>query len=232
MKIINLLLLVVIIHFNWQALACISFPRTVQLQNSPYFFDRFSIHGNFLEFQMSGGQQNVRLMCNKNDSGINQWFVEADDDLSTPQPDAFPQTQMDQTTTGADGQILTNYITDSSEVPVITRIGPFVSGADAATLNFNNPNSPNTMSLRCIHNSANSMGVGSRVMIVEFKDPQGNIIATVGAEQATGVRGISPNGADAVIDMAHLTPSQINIPGCGGGSLLPARQSTGERVSQ
>ncbi len=232
MKSIPLVLFVFTSLMSSLAFPCISLPRTVALENSPYFFKSFKIHGYFFEFQMSEGQQNVRFSCEKNEAGVHQWFVEADDDLSTTAPDSFPKTHMPETTSGADGQLSLNMVTDSSEVPVVTSIGPFVSKTDAATVNFNHPTSPIKMSLRCLENSKDSLGVGSKVMVVEFKDQSGNIIASVGAQQATGVRGITPSAADAVIDMANLSPSHLNIPGCGGNDRQPSRSGSGQKVKQ
>ncbi len=201
------LLILISVFFSLPSLACISLPRTVALQNSPFFFDQFNISGYDFQVNSALGQQTARFTC-KQENGRHQWYLSASDDGATAEPDAIEEFAVPMVNSAG----TTFMLNDPDEVPQVTLVGPFVSGADEATLDFRSATSGNYMTLRCENNPS-----GTSQMVMEMKDAAGNVIATVGAAHNGLTRSVSlQREADATVDMANLSPQSVSIPGCGG----------------
>lgn len=193
--------------FSYSSLACIGAMRVIGLENSPFFFDTFTVHGTSFSIPFSGGQQTASFSCDRTDNNTHQLFVEATDDQSTPEEDAFERTPM--STLTPNGQ--TNAIRDSKEVPMVTTISDFFNEADRSTFTVRSTTSENYLKVTCKEGEDRV-----NTMVVEFMGPDDNRIAVVGAAHNSSYRGIGINEANASVDMANLTPQAINIPGCGG----------------
>ncbi len=220
----SIIVLMVFLHSSF-SFACLSLPRNIQFQNSPYFFDHINLSGFAIEIPFSNGNQDVRLRCRKEENGTHQWYLRASDDLSTPQADGVEEMPLSQR--GSDGN--DQYFMDTSEIPAGTQIGPFISGQDEATLEIRNPNSPFYIQISC---SVDKKGV-SQVM-ANFKNSENETIASVGAAQSTLYRSISSGRSpDATVDFSNLTAQSVVFPGCGGAVQEPTRsQQNNTNISQ
>jgi hypothetical protein len=207
------ILLTILVTSHWGE-ACIGLARTVALDNSPYFFDQFHIAGWSFRMPMALGQQDVTFTCERVGDQI-QWNYQATNDGATDVDDSVARTAL------PNG----SQLYDNAEVPRVTIIGPSANGPNGATMDFRSSNSGNYFTLTC-NRLDRQVGEDGRQsppmaqMTVDFKNAQGEVIAQVGATQRTDVRSLGGGSdPDARVDMAQLTPGQVNFPGCGGGPI-------------
>lgn len=215
-------LLILILGYSTSSWACLTLPRTVALQNSPFFFDYFKISGYSFTIPFSGGNQEVRFTCDANEAGISQLFIDATDDQSTAEADSMPRTALDSVVT-EDGVEKFNVITDTAEVPQRTEMSAIQNEQGYSSIDITSTDSQNKLRVTCRNNN------GIQQFEAAFLDNTGQPVFTVAAAHNGATRGLNvgPQSApDATVDMNNLSSGEAQFAGCGGATLPIGR--TGE----
>lgn len=202
-----------IVIFPSFSFGCLTLARTINLQNSPFFFDSFGIAGHSFSFTSADGEQKIQFGC-ENDSGNNKWkySMSAGND---PGEDEVRNADLPE---GA-------ALNDTDEVPLSTRIGPFSNGAQGATFQVTSKKTDKYLAVTCV-DEPNRMG--HKRIVVELKDGSGTL-GRMEAVMQKGLRGFGNRGESETIDFSSGNMANLNIGGCGvnsndfsnGGSQTP-----------
>lgn len=180
------------------SLACLTLPRTINLENSPFFFDSFKIAGYGFSFMSADGEQRATLSCDNRD-GVNTWQISM-----TAGQDPGEEAMKD-------FLIPNNFaLVDTDEVPQKTRIEGFINGPSGAVASIRSFESDKYFILTCVRDPSRS----TASMVVELRNRSGTL-GRMEAVVRTNVRGLSAGGADETIDFASGNMANLNIGGCG-----------------
>ncbi len=187
-----------LLFFATTALACFDIPKQITIDNSPFFFDGFSVSGHSLTFKGVNKNESFRLRCSRDkDSKDHTWHV-----------DVYEGDQKKQSVDLPGG----GTIGDSEEIPVITEIDLNQGSRSGARGQIRmKSDSSRWLEILCEDNeNSKSMSVEHRAQNVE------GAIGSVRARSAKNVRSISRARAQQYgFDFESNDPSQLELAGCG-----------------
>lgn len=192
--------------------ACLEIPKTINLLNSPFPFNSFSLTSESFEYVTPDGMVNT-LRCQQQ-AGAYSWGIATNMNGTV--------TEYGYSDIRSAGPIMADSNEKTNPTPLV-----FGDSAAGATALFSKQTGQYALQLNC-----NVVG-NIMTMTVGIRDNSGRAIATVRAAKMVGTRSIGidqPQANTPVVDFSSAQQQTVNFAGCGvdmpPSSPPPARSTT------
>lgn len=175
------------------AIACLEFPKTIRLENSPFPFSEFFFDSSRFEYKTADGTTNS-LSCNHDKGyswGINTLSASGEKSIYGYEDFKGALVHVDDKEKGVKSSL---------------RFNDDAKGASAL---FSKETGGAEIILNC------SVVNNVKTMLITIKNNDGTVIAEVSAAKMQNTRGIDPVLADGVINFASRKKQNVSFAGCG-----------------